>query len=166
MNNVECNYISIQVKDSINNTLETGLLVGLKKIIISNIEEYFLILMTNKNTIKLFNIIDYTIISADVNVNSLECKLNFLDINNESILSIEDIIKHMTNLNGTITDDLINIDLYKNYPNLGIQYLEKSTKTYTQQNVPSVFIIKRQLPLLTKKKFLILHNKAHNANSN
>lgn len=166
MNNVECNYISIQVKDSINNTLETGLLVGLKKIIISNIEEYFLILMTNKNTIKLFNIIDYTIISADVNVNSLECKLNFLDINNEFILSIEDIIKHMTNLNGTITDDLINIDLYKNYPNLGIQYLEKSTKTYTQQNVPSVFIIKRQLPLLTKKKFLILHNKAHNANSN
>jgi len=145
------NYIYINIKSNLNtNTLEHGSLIGLKK---TKEDELFLILLINKHKIKLFNLKYFSIIDIDAKLELFEYKINYLEnkLDTDTILnSILDILNYMKSINFHVTNELINIDFYTNNLN---------TKTIKQH---SLYVIKRNLPLLTDEKFKLLYNKAHN----
>jgi len=72
----------------------------------------------------------------------------------------------MNDINETITDNIINIDFYRNIPSTIVsEHISILKETSCVKKEPSLFIIKRKLPLLTQEYFTILYDKAHN-NSN
>jgi len=158
----ESEYVYVKVKHDLKNTTERGLLVGIKKIKFGLLEEEFLVLLTNKYTLKIFNLLYYDIMEVDIKLKSIEYKVINTDITTETTVrkTIEEIISYMGEINNLIDNTFIDINFYSEVLTL-IKESNTIQTVETPSKEPSLFVIKRKLPLLDKEAFIILHNKAH-----
>lgn len=158
----EPNYVYVHVQDKSFPSIEGGALIGLTKVSINNTELNFLILLTNKITIKFFNLSNYDITYLDIKLDYFNYSL---EKNSQEVFisNIETVIDYLNENKQLVDKNIIDISIYKSIPiyNTVSNSKPKDSIIVNKITEPSLFVIKRQLPLLSKEQFQLMKIKSH-----